>query len=77
MIVFNMKCGGGHGFEGWFDSTADYEAKAEAHAITCPECGGTDVVKGLSAPRVNTGSAPDVGPCGLPACGNGICSAMG
>ncbi|MBL8666602.1 MAG: DUF1178 family protein, partial [Rhodospirillales bacterium] len=50
MIVYNMKCGEGHVFEAWFASSAEYEAKAAEHALSCPECGGSDVVKGLSAP---------------------------
>ena len=76
MIVFNLKCAEGHGFEEWFASSADYEAKAAGHALACPECGSTDVEKGLSAPRINGGAqspAPAAGPCGLPACAGGVC----
>jgi hypothetical protein len=76
MIVFNMKCGEGHGFEEWFASSAEFEARTAASDIACPECGDTHVVKGISAPRVNGGAAPDLGPCGMPPCGNGICGAM-
>jgi hypothetical protein len=77
MIVFNLKCAGGHGFEEWFASSDDYEAKLAAHAIACPECGGTEVIKGISAPRVNGGAAAaaEVGPCGMP-CGPGMCQMM-
>ena len=81
MIVYNMKCGAGHAFEAWFASSAEYEAKAAEHALSCPECGGSDVVKGLSAPRVNGGAsapAPAIGPCGMP-CGStgGLCQMGG
>ena len=76
MIVFNLKCSEGHGFEEWFASSADYQAKAAARALVCPECGSRHIEKGFSAPRVNGGaqaSAPPDGPCGLPACDSGVC----
>jgi hypothetical protein len=76
VIVFNLKCAGGHGFEEWFASSADYEAKAAARVLACPECGSTHIEKGLSAPRINGGAqapAPAAGPCGLPACAGGVC----
>jgi hypothetical protein len=76
VIVFNLKCAEGHGFEEWFASSPDYEAKAAARALVCPECGSTHIEKGLSAPRINGGAqapAPAAGPCGLPACAGGVC----
>ena len=81
MIVYNMKCGEGHVFEAWFASSAEYESKSAEHALDCPECGDTHVVRGLSAPHVNGGAkapAPAVGPCGMP-CGStgGMCGMGG
>ncbi len=81
MIVYNMKCAGGHTYEQWFASSAEYEEKMTTHALACPECGDTHVEKGLSAPRVNGGAAapaPAVGPCGMP-CGSsgGMCGMSG
>jgi hypothetical protein len=76
VIVFNLKCSGGHAFEEWFASSAEYEAKTAAHELICPECGDTCVEKGISAPRINGGAsepAPATGPCGLPACARGVC----
>jgi hypothetical protein len=76
VIVFNLKCAGGHGFEEWFASSAGYEAKAVARTLVCPECGSMYIEKGLSAPRINGGAqapAPAAGPCGLPACASGVC----
>lgn len=75
MIVFNLKCSGGHGFEGWFRSSDDFETRRAAADIACPECGSTSVEKGLSAPRINGGAAaPAPTPCGLPACAGGTCA---
>lgn len=76
MIVFNLKCSGGHDFEEWFASSADYEAKAASHGLICPECGDTEIAKGLSAPRVNGGAAAPVGPCGQSACAAGSCAML-
>ena len=76
MIVFNLMCAEGHGFEEWFASSADYQAKAAGGALVCPECGSTHIEKGFSAPRINGGAqspAPAAGPCGLPACASGVC----
>ena len=77
MIVFNLQCGSGHGFEEWFASSDDYEAKMVAHEVACPECGDTDLTKAVSAPRVNGGTSEPAAPCGLPACGAGGCQMMG
>lgn len=76
MIVFNLHCASGHGFEEWFTSSADYEAKMAAREVACPECGGTDLTKAVSAPRVNGGTSEPAAPCGLPACGGGACQMM-
>ena len=78
MIVFNLKCREGHGFEEWFASSREFEARHEAHAIHCPECGGNNVEKALSAPRINGGATETPAtPCGLPACAGGACQMMG
>jgi len=79
VIVFNLRCGDGHTFEEWFASGSDCETKIGAHEVSCPECGDTRVAKALSAPRINGGStapAPST-PCGMPACGTGMCQMMG
>jgi len=60
MIVFNLTCGNDHRFEGWFASAADFERQQQATELNCPLCGNTTVNKGLHAPYVNTGSAPQL-----------------
>jgi hypothetical protein len=59
MIVFNLTCGNDHRFEGWFASSAEFDRQQQATQLNCPLCGDTTVSKGLHAPYVNTGSAPD------------------
>ena len=62
MIVFDLKCGGGHVFEAWFGSGADWEAQRAAGQVACPICGDAAVEKAAMAPAVpakgNSGPAP-------------------
>lgn len=52
MIVFDLRCGGGHVFEAWFGSSADYASQRERALIACPMCGDTAVDKAVMAPNV-------------------------
>jgi hypothetical protein len=52
MILFDLECGKGHGFEAWFKDSAAYDAQKETGAITCPSCGTSDVKKALMAPNI-------------------------
>jgi hypothetical protein len=54
MIRYALHCAAGHGFEGWFPSSAAYDAQAEAKLLTCPDCGSDRVEKALMAPSVVT-----------------------
>ncbi len=78
MIVFDLKCERGHGFEEWFASSSDFEGKQERAEISCPECGDTQIDKALMAPRLNGGAPAPIPatPCGMPACGAGACVMM-
>lgn len=53
MIVFNLSCAADHRFEGWFASGEDFDAQRGRGLLSCPLCGSADVVKQLSAPRLN------------------------
>jgi hypothetical protein len=52
MIVFDLSCTGGHRFEGWFGSSADYEDQRGRGLLACPSCGSADVNKAPMAPAV-------------------------
>lgn len=54
MIVYQLKCSGGHGFEAWFRDGASYETQRTAGDVACPMCGDTDVGKAPMAPHVAT-----------------------
>ena len=54
MIVFDLKCGDGCAtFEGWFDSSSDYEQQSKRGLVQCPYCGIDRVEKAPMAPRVS------------------------
>lgn len=82
MIRYRLVCTCDHEFDQWFDNMADYDAKKDAHALACPQCGGVDVSKSLMAPSLSgsggtVGSAPDPLPaCGGGGCGGGMCPAL-
>lgn len=62
MIVFDLRCGGGHVFEAWFASGAAYDEQQAAGQVVCPLCGDTGVGKAAMAPAV-----PAKGNAGPPA----------
>lgn len=52
MIVFDLKCDGGHVFEAWFGSSAAYDRQREAGQVRCPLCDSAEVGKAVMAPNV-------------------------
>jgi hypothetical protein len=60
MILFDLRCKDGHGFEAWFRDGAAYEDQVAAGAVVCPVCGAAEVSKALMAPAVS--SRPKVDP---------------
>jgi hypothetical protein len=59
MILFHLKCGHEHEFEGWFRSGADYDAQLDRGELVCPVCGDRSVCKAPMAPGVITGEKRD------------------
>ena len=62
MKVFDLRCGAGHGFEGWFASEDDYVSQRERGLLDCPMCGNADVARLPSAPRLNLSGGRAVEP---------------
>ena len=52
MIKYALACPAGHGFEGWFGSSADYDDQTDRGLVSCPVCGSTGVAKQVMAPAV-------------------------
>ena len=63
MIIFDLKCAPqGHVFEGWFGSSADYEAQQGRSLVSCPVCGSGEVGKAVMAPAVSPKGNSSAGP---------------
>ena len=54
MIVFDLECGRGHRFEGWFNNSASFEEQSLQKLVTCPVCGDTGVRRVLSPVATKT-----------------------
>lgn len=52
MIHYDLRCGAGHEFDGWFKDSAAFERQSKAGFVECPVCGGTEVSKRLMAPAI-------------------------
>lgn len=52
MITFDLNCSNGHQFEGWFASSADFDAQKSGGLLACPACNNGIVQKALSVPNV-------------------------
>src|SRR5262245_38360046 len=57
MIVFDLRCGAGHRFEGWFNSADDFAAQKKHKILECPSCGSAKVERVPSASRLNMGAS--------------------
>lgn len=68
MKVLNLQCAAQHSFEGWFGSEEDFQSQLSRGLVECPMCGSAEVVKMLSAPRLNLGAGrtPEKAPENLP-----------
>ena len=60
MIKYRLQCTHGHEFEGWFASSASYDAQVAAGQLTCPECNSREVGKSIMAPNVAVRTRSDV-----------------
>ena len=61
MIVYDLECGSGHRFEGWFGSSDDFNAQNDRGLVSCPACGVQEVQRVPSVTRFNSG-APEPQP---------------
>lgn len=52
MITYDLCCSGGHKFEGWFSSSADFDVQCSKGMLICPVCSDVSVHKALSVPNV-------------------------
>jgi hypothetical protein len=62
MIVFDLLCGEGHRFEGWFGSAGDFSSQKDRQLLSCPSCGSAKIERVPSAARVNFGATEPKAP---------------
>ena len=65
MIVFDLQCAEGHGFEGWFDSGEAFERQLASDLVRCPVCDVASVTRVPSA-RVAVPKGGEATPPALP-----------
>ena len=66
MIVFDLLCGDGHRFEGWFGSADDFTAQKARSQLACPSCGSSRIERVPSASRFNLGAPEPKAPAAPP-----------
>lgn len=71
MKVLDLQCSNGHVFEGWFASHEDFTSQHERGLLCCPVCEDVQIIKRLSAPRLNLGANPPVAAASGPDAANG------
>ena len=60
--VLDLRCGNGHGFEGWFGSEEDFLDQNGRGLVECPLCADRVVTRMPSAPRLNLSGAREPAP---------------
>ena len=50
MIKYQLICDLSHEFEGWFQTSAAFDAQNQSELITCPVCGSANVRRALMTP---------------------------
>ena len=68
MIVFDLRCVHGHGFEGWFGSDDEFMDQNGRGLVECPLCADKVISRMPTAPRLNlSGAREAAAPATLPA----------
>ena len=52
MIKYQLICDLSHEFEGWFQTSASFDAQNQSELITCPICGTANVRRALMTPNL-------------------------
>lgn len=56
MIVYDLQCGDGHRFEGWFASSDDFASQNRRGLVCCPACGVQKIDRVPSVTHFNSGA---------------------
>jgi hypothetical protein len=60
MIHYALRCGAGHEFDGWFQSSTSFDAQAARGLLDCPVCADTAIERAIMAPRLNKGATAKI-----------------
>lgn len=52
MIYYQLRCGIGHEFDGWFNNSAGFEAQSEQGLLSCPHCADVKISRALMIPHL-------------------------
>ncbi len=52
MIHYALRCGRGHGFDGWFRSSVAFEGQAADGSLSCPSCADRAIRRAPMAPTI-------------------------
>jgi hypothetical protein len=58
MIAYDLQCGNGHAFEGWFGDSAAFASQKKKGLIACPVCNDTAVDRVPSRFAIKTSQGP-------------------
>ncbi|MBH0237354.1 DUF1178 family protein [Methylobrevis albus] len=74
MIRYALACAEGHGFDGWFRSSDDFDRQRARGLLSCAHCGSPKVEKALMAPsvRVYDDDRPATMPVPMPVAGPAV-----
>jgi len=61
MIAFDLQCGNGHAFEGWFKNSNAFDEQQKKGLVSCPVCNSISVSKALSRFGIMKSSAASTG----------------
>ena len=56
MIIFDLGCANHHRFEGWFDSSEDYDRQLGQRLLACPLCGSAEIARLPNATHIKSAS---------------------
>src|SRR5688500_17196858 len=65
MKVLDLRCAGGHRFEGWFASEDDLQSQTDRGLMECPVCADKTITRLPSAPRLNVSGAREPQPAAV------------
>ena len=57
MIHYDLRCGEGHDFDGWYKDSVAFDRLAKRHMLECPHCGDTKIERALMRPAVSKGQS--------------------